>query len=409
MKLSRQCKWLHSVLIFFCIAATVFTHSEARLSKHKLIKGTQNLNHLRSPTTKRLKHFKHFEIDPQSDPGNTQPYVSSPFSLPPFESLGPMPLSQNAPPYCENPPSSQQPPSATLPSPTTYPTPPAPPFSSYPTPTTPSQSPPSSPIGGEAQSPPTSPTLPGTGPSVPGTNPPEGSPNPSPPWYGPSPPEVIFPGAPPLFPGPPETGPGTGVPSPSPPSYIPLPPYYGSNPPGIVPSPPSYVPGSPGVVPSPPIYIPSPPSYGSNPPGTTPSPPQYAPYPPPYFPNPPTPTGFLPSPPVFLPPVVYPPPLRPPTPNSGPHLTLWCVAKPSVPDPIIQEAMDYACFSGADCGSIEPSGSCFEPNNLAAHASYAFNSYWQRTKAGGGTCDFGGTAILVTVDPSFDGCIFLRY
>ena len=76
------------------------------------------------------------------------------------------------------------------------------------------------------------------------------------------------------------------------------------------------------------------------------------------------------------------------------------MAKPTVPDPIIQEAMDYACGKGADCESIKPDGSCFQPNTLFAHASYAFNSYWQRTKVAGGTCDFGGTAMLVTVNPS---------
>jgi DNA-directed RNA polymerase II subunit RPB1 len=37
---------------------------------------------------------------------------------------------------------------------------------------------------------------------------------------------------------------------------------------------------------------------------------------------------------------------------------------------------------------------------MLAHASYAFNSYWQRTKANGATCDFGGTAMLITKDPS---------
>jgi hypothetical protein len=35
-----------------------------------------------------------------------------------------------------------------------------------------------------------------------------------------------------------------------------------------------------------------------------------------------------------------------------------------------------------------------------AHASFAFNSYWQQAKATGGTCDFGGTATIVTRDPS---------
>jgi DNA-directed RNA polymerase II subunit RPB1 len=62
--------------------------------------------------------------------------------------------------------------------------------------------------------------------------------------------------------------------------------------------------------------------------------------------------------------------------------------------------MDYACGSGADCDSILPSGPCYRPNTMLAHASFAFNSYWQRTKANGATCDFGGTAMLITKDPS---------
>jgi len=76
------------------------------------------------------------------------------------------------------------------------------------------------------------------------------------------------------------------------------------------------------------------------------------------------------------------------------------VAKPSVPGPIVQQAMDYACGSGADCDSIQPSGPCFHPDSMVSHASFAFNSYWQRTKANGATCDFGGTAMLITKEPS---------
>nr|CAD1834531.1 unnamed protein product [Ananas comosus var. bracteatus] len=120
----------------------------------------------------------------------------------------------------------------------------------------------------------------------------------------------------------------------------------------------------------------------------------------------PSPPEFVPGPPMFLPPIVYPPPLGPPPPPSETMPGLWCVAKPTVPDPIIQEAMDYACGSGADCDVIQPNGSCYQPDTLIAHASFAFNSYWQRTKVAGGTCDFGGTAILVTRDPSYDGCHF---
>ncbi|KAM1059708.1 hypothetical protein ACFX2B_024207 [Malus domestica] len=44
-------------------------------------------------------------------------------------------------------------------------------------------------------------------------------------------------------------------------------------------------------------------------------------------------------------------------------------------------------------------------NTLLSHASYAFTSYLQNTKVAGGTCD-AGTAMLVTVDPSYDECNF---
>ncbi|MCD9644525.1 hypothetical protein HAX54_032783 [Datura stramonium] len=175
----------------------------------------------------------------------------------------------------------------------------------------------------------------------------------------------------------------------------------------IIPSPPQFLP--PIVIPNTPV---SPPPYfePNNPPITVPSPTEPT-FSPPYYYEP-SPPSYVPiSPPtgLFLPPVVYPPPAVPPPPHIAPPTALWCVAKPSVPDPIIQEAMNYACASGADCDQILPNGSCFQPDTLFAHASYAFNSYWQRTKVAGGTCDFGGTAILVTVDPSFDGCQFVYY
>ncbi|CAA6667406.1 unnamed protein product [Spirodela intermedia] len=57
----------------------------------------------------------------------------------------------------------------------------------------------------------------------------------------------------------------------------------------------------------------------------------------------------------------------------------------------LQEAMDYACGEGgADCEEIKPHGSCFYPDHIIAHASFAFNSYWQKSKKTGGSCDFQG-------------------
>lgn len=216
----------------------------------------------------------------------------------------------------------------------------------------------------------------------------------------------------------------------------------------FTPSLPGQAPPLPPITPVPPSFEPSPPENGAPgggqgggdqgqggggqgqegpPASTTPnSPPQAGPGAP-FGSLPPSPIVVVPSPPgfgpgpgsgsgggsgsgdggggPFQPPIVYPPPLAPPMlPGAG--QTLWCVAKPTVPDPIIQEAMDYACGSGAECDSILPSGACYHPNTVLAHASFAFNSYWQQNKATGGTCDFGGTATIITRDPSYEKCKF---
>lgn len=78
----------------------------------------------------------------------------------------------------------------------------------------------------------------------------------------------------------------------------------------------------------------------------------------------------------------------------------WCVAKSGTLDSALQAALDYACgIGGADCSVIQVSGSCYNPNSLQAHASYAFNSYYQKNPVPT-SCDFGGTATLVNINPS---------
>ncbi|XP_010935257.1 uncharacterized protein [Elaeis guineensis] len=347
---------LFCFLLLHFSTATFFIHCDARSSRHSQNSlGFQAVKH--PHRSSQLKVSKHLDIFSSSDPN----YVGSPYSLPPFDDImGPTSSPDENPPYCVYPPLTPLPPSTILPPPVIpiQPSPPPPPVLTpnlpvYPTP-------------------------------------------PSPPALAPSPPEFV-PSPPSYVPGPPP-----GI-VPSPPTYIPGPPS------GIVPSPPIYIPGPPsGFMPSPPIYIPGPPS------GIVPTPPAYGPSPPSYVPNPPpsivpSPPVFVPGPPIFLPPVVYPPPTGPAPPPGAPSRGLWCVAKPTVPDAIVQEAMNYACGSGADCDSIQPNGSCYQPDTLIAHASFAFNSYWQRTKVAGGTCDFGGTAMLVTKDPSYDGCRFIIY
>ncbi|KAL2906444.1 Glucan endo-1 3-beta-glucosidase 1 [Bienertia sinuspersici] len=110
-----------------------------------------------------------------------------------------------------------------------------------------------------------------------------------------------------------------------------------------------------------------------------------------------------------LPPCNPGPPQAAPEPGFEPiRETLWCVAKPTVPAATLQEAMDYACgVGGAECDEIQPNGNCYYPNSLVSHASYAFNNYWQKNKINGGTCSFGGTAMLINSDPSFLHCRYI--
>ncbi|KAJ4909058.1 hypothetical protein Rs2_03679 [Raphanus sativus] len=360
---------LITIFILLCLflSASFFTHSaDAR----KLV-GLERDSKKRPKklTIKALKHTSVLEkmmtqlnlaqpLDCSTTSSNTQPNsVSATLSLSPYVPLAPLSVPDNAPPFCVNPPNIP----LNLP-----------PFSSYP-----ELSPPPGPI------------------IVP--NPPESSSNPN---SNPNPPDSTS--NPNSIPNPPETS--SSNPNPPESSSNPNPPESSSNP-----SPPVTVPNPPDISsPNPSETVPSPsvPGYSPGPSGPISGPPYSEPGPSTST-NTPTPSGNIPTPSSeFLPPIVYPPPMVPPPPSVSPASGYWCVAKPSVPDPIIQEAMNFACGSGADCHSIQPNGSCFKPNTLWAHASYAFNSYWQRTKGSGGSCSFGGTGMLVTVDPSFNGCHF---
>ncbi|XP_009794437.1 glucan endo-1,3-beta-glucosidase 13-like isoform X1 [Nicotiana tabacum] len=85
----------------------------------------------------------------------------------------------------------------------------------------------------------------------------------------------------------------------------------------------------------------------------------------------------------------------------------WCVANEKAAREKLQAALDYACGEGgADCRPIQQGATCYDPDTLEAHASYAFNSYYQKNTRGVGTCDFNGAAYVVTQHPKYGSCKF---
>ncbi|KAJ0016691.1 hypothetical protein Pint_11039 [Pistacia integerrima] len=87
--------------------------------------------------------------------------------------------------------------------------------------------------------------------------------------------------------------------------------------------------------------------------------------------------------------------------------TTWCVALNGVSQIDLQNALDWACGLGmTNCKAIQEGGSCFEPDTLVSHASYAFNSYYQQNGNSDIACNFGGTATVIKHNPSYNKCVY---
>ncbi|PSR98418.1 Glucan endo-1,3-beta-glucosidase [Actinidia chinensis var. chinensis] len=85
----------------------------------------------------------------------------------------------------------------------------------------------------------------------------------------------------------------------------------------------------------------------------------------------------------------------------------YCVAVDGMDTKTLQTALDWACGPGtANCSEIQPGEACYQPNNVKNHASYAFDSYYQKEGKSAGSCDFKGAGMITTTDPSHGNCIF---
>lgn len=74
------------------------------------------------------------------------------------------------------------------------------------------------------------------------------------------------------------------------------------------------------------------------------------------------------------------------------------MAKPAATNRVLQGDRDYSC-SHADCGPIQQDGSCFYPNTLMHHASYAMNAYYHSSGRHKFDCDFKGSGLIALTHP----------
>ncbi|XP_027939794.1 glucan endo-1,3-beta-glucosidase 4-like [Vigna unguiculata] len=83
----------------------------------------------------------------------------------------------------------------------------------------------------------------------------------------------------------------------------------------------------------------------------------------------------------------------------------WCVADAQAPEKELRATMNWVCRKGgADCRKIQVKQPCYLPNTLKDHASYVFNSYYQKFKHRGASCNFRGAAMTTEMDPSHGSC-----
>lgn len=97
-----------------------------------------------------------------------------------------------------------------------------------------------------------------------------------------------------------------------------------------------------------------------------------------------------------------PPVVGPPTQNNK----KFCMPKVEASDAQLQSNINYVCSQKIDCTPIQAGGPCFNPNTIRSHAAFAMNSYYQKEGRNNFNCDFAGTGVVASADPSYGTCKF---
>ncbi|PKI67365.1 hypothetical protein CRG98_012235 [Punica granatum] len=83
---------------------------------------------------------------------------------------------------------------------------------------------------------------------------------------------------------------------------------------------------------------------------------------------------------------------------------IWCVVAKGAN---ISGALSETCSKGSGtCDEIRPGKSCYRPDSIILHTSYAFSSYWAKARKLGVSCFFNGLATQTIKDPSYGTCKF---
>ncbi|CAL0334827.1 unnamed protein product [Lupinus luteus] len=86
----------------------------------------------------------------------------------------------------------------------------------------------------------------------------------------------------------------------------------------------------------------------------------------------------------------------------------YCIAKDGADPKMLQAGIDWACGAGkVDCSPLLQGQPCYEPDNVIAHANYAFDTYYHQMGKSPESCDFNEMATISTTDPSHGSCVFL--